>query len=72
MSQLVEKAIAAIRDLDPDRQEQFAGLVLAEIEEEQRWSETLASKPHVLDRLVTEAREEIERGNASVLDPNSI
>ncbi len=55
-------------DEEPDA---VASTILEEIEDEVRWQATFAKSQDVLERLATEARAEIARGDVSDFEPAS-
>jgi len=65
MTQLLEKALAELNNLPPEEQDAMAGIILAELEDEQRWAATFAGSQDVLARLAADARRQIEAGQVS-------
>lgn len=62
MTQLLEKAISKASKLPEKEQDALAVIVLAEIESEERWTETLAKSQDLLAELAGEARAEHAAG----------
>ena len=62
MTQRLEQAIAAVRDLPADAQDTIAELILEEIEDERRWDETFARTQPQLSKLAAKVREDIAAG----------
>ena len=72
MSQLIDEAIAKVRQLPNADQEALAAIILQEIEAEQRW-ERLFARPEsadLLSKLADEALAEVKAGRARRLDVN--
>jgi len=67
MTKLMTKAIAEIRKLPVKEQEVFAGLILEELESEQRWDERFARHPEALAKLAKEARADRRVGRTKPL-----
>ena len=72
MTALLEKAIAEISKLPPDRQEEVASWVLAELEAEAKWSHAFDRSQPLLERLADEALAEHRAGRSSELDPDKL
>ena len=62
MTELVQRAIAALQQLTPDSQDAIAARVLEEIEANLAWERALAKDPDFLLELVDEAEAEIRAG----------
>lgn len=62
MTQLLEKAISKASKLPEKEQDALAVIVLAEIESEERWTETFAKSQDLLAELAGEARAEHAAG----------
>jgi len=62
MTQLLEKAISKASKLPEQEQDALAVIVLAEIESEERWTETFAKSQDLLAELAGEARAEHAAG----------
>ncbi len=73
MTQLMEKAVEAMRGLPPEEQDAMAREVLDRLAAEGRWSELLTDprSETTLKRLVDMAREEVRRGDVADRDPAS-
>jgi hypothetical protein len=71
MNALLDKAISAIQKLPEAEQEAIAREVLERIEADARWDALFADprSKDALKRLVTEAREDIDRGDVVDFDP---
>jgi hypothetical protein len=62
MSKLLEEAVAEARKLPDVEQEAIAALILAEIEDEQRWEESFRQSPDKLKALADRAAEQVRAG----------
>jgi hypothetical protein len=71
MSALLDKAIAAIRELSEAEQEVTAREILERIEADARWERLFADprSERALQRLAAEAEAEIKRGKLFDFDP---
>jgi hypothetical protein len=69
MTELLEQAIAEIKKLPADQQDAIALRLMAELKDEQRWTEQFESTTDKQwDRLADMVRQEIASGNTSPLD----
>jgi len=71
MTALLEKALAEISKLPPPQQEEVASWLLAELEDEARWSESFSRSPSTLEGLADAALAEHRSGRTQDLDPKS-
>ena len=62
MTQLLDKAVAEAAKLPEQEQDALAAILLAEIQSEERWTETFAKSQDLLEELAAEARAEHEAG----------
>jgi hypothetical protein len=62
MTQLLEQALAQLSKLSPAEQDAIAAIILAELEDEQRWSQAFARSQDALARLASRTREDIRAG----------
>ena len=62
MTKLLEHAFDEARKLPPQRQDEFASFLLAELADEQRWVDAFAQSQPVLELLAQEARDELRTG----------
>ncbi len=71
MTQLLEKAFEQAGRLPDEGQDEFARLMLAELESERRWAELFArpESETLLERLADEALAEHREGRTRPLDP---
>lgn len=72
MTQLMEKAVEALRSLPEEQQDAVAGFVLSEIEADQRWAATSVRHADKLRKLADEARADFDAGRTSELDPGKL
>jgi hypothetical protein len=69
LSERLREVVSRIEQLPLDEQDRLAAMLTAELDEETRWSEGLASAHDlVLDHLLAEAKEQVARGDARDLD----
>ena len=62
MTKLLKVALAKLIKLSPQRQDELAALLIAEMEDDVRWEEAFARSQHALERLADEAIAEHRRG----------
>lgn len=62
MTAMLERAVAAAGQLPAVEQDALAALILAEIEEDQRWEDALARDPAKLEALAARADEQVKSG----------
>jgi predicted amidophosphoribosyltransferase len=62
MTALLEKAIAELQKLPPDRQDQMASLILSELADEAHWDRQFAASQDALSRLAAKVRQDIRQG----------
>ena len=63
MSLLLDQAVAEARKLTDREQVAIAALILAEIEDDQRWERTFARSPGKLTALAVRAAEQVREGH---------
>ena len=68
LTERLEQAIAQLKTLSTDQQDAIAALILAELEEEQRWDDSFARSPNLLAKLAAEAMAEHRSGKTQELD----
>ncbi len=68
MTELLKKAFDAVSALPPERQNALANLILAEIEDEQRWDEAFAGSQDKLAAMANEAIAEYKAGKTRPMD----
>lgn len=69
MTRLLEEAFRKASALPAVEQDAIAASILADLEDERRWSEAFASSQDVLAELAAEARAEHRSGRTLPLDP---
>ena len=73
MGKLLERAIEEAHKLSDTEQEAVGAWLLAEIESERQWDELFSRPPsRELERLATEALEDLRAGRTSPLDPDHL
>ncbi len=70
MTRLLEEAFRKASELPEAEQDALAASILADLEDERRWSEAFANSQDLLARLAAEAREEYRAGRTLPLDPD--
>ncbi len=71
MSNLLDEAYAAAKQLSEEEQEAIGAELLAEIEDIRRWDELLAQPSEVIERMVDRALENHRLGRTLPLDPET-
>ena len=56
MTELLDRAIAAVQQLDADRQDAIAAVILEELADENQWDDAFAASQDTLTRLAERAR----------------
>jgi len=72
MTEMLEKAVAKIKQLPSEQQDAIAALILEEIEDEARWDATFARSLGHLEQLAAEAEDEDRRGLTKELDLDAL
>ncbi len=72
MTERLEQAIAQLKTLSTAQQDAIATLILAELEEEQRWDDSFARSPNLLAKLAAEAMAEHRLGKTQELDQDTL
>jgi hypothetical protein len=68
MTDLLKKAFDAISALPPERQNAMAKMILAEIEDEERWDKSFAASQDKLAAMADEALAEHRAGKTRPMD----
>ncbi len=68
MTKLLKELIDKLSKLSPERQDELAAWLLAEMEDEARWDKSFAESQNALEKLADEALEEYRRGDTRPLD----
>ncbi len=71
MTKLLKELIDKLSKLSPERQDEFAAWLLAELEDEARWDKSFAESQDALAKLADEALEEYRRGETTPLEFDS-
>ncbi|MBE9106029.1 hypothetical protein IQ229_14095 [Nostoc cf. edaphicum LEGE 07299] len=72
MTELLEQAIAKLKNLPANEQDAIAAMILAELEDECLWDEAFARSPDILAKLAAEAMAEYCAGKTQELDPDTL
>ena len=72
MIELLEQAIAKLKNLSANEQDAIAAMILEELEHEHSWDETFARSPDLLAFLATEAMAEYSAGKTQELDSDTL
>ena len=72
MSEQLERAIAKLKTLPPQQQNEMATIILEELEDEDRWDTTFAKSQDALAKLAAEAMTEYRAGKTQELDPETL
>jgi hypothetical protein len=70
VTRLLEEAFRKASELSEAEQDALAASILADLEDERRWSESFANSQDLLAELAAEAREEYRTGRTLPLDPD--
>ena len=68
MTKLLKEVLAKLSKLSPERQDELAAWLLAEMEDEARWDKSFAESQDALEKLAQEALEEFRRGETRPLE----
>ena len=72
MTELLEQAIARVKQLPETEQDAIAALILEELEDEARWDRAFAKSHDTLAKLAAAALAEDQAGETQELDPQSL
>jgi hypothetical protein len=72
MTNLLDEAYAAAKELPEDEQDAIGAVLLAEIDADRRWEELLAQPSDVIERMVDQALENHRLGKTFPLDPDAL
>ncbi len=72
MTELLEEAIAKLKNLSSVEQDAIAAMILEELEEERRWDESFLRSQDILATLAAEAMAEHLTGKTQELDPDTL
>ncbi len=68
MTKLLKEVLAKLSKLSPERQDELAAWLLAEMEDEARWDKSFVESQDALEKLADEALEEHKRGETRPLE----
>ncbi len=72
MTQLLEQAIARLKNLPTSQQDAMATIIIEELEDEIRWDEAFNRSKDALAFLAAEAMAEYRAGKTQELDPETL
>jgi len=72
MSNLLDEAYAAAKELPEEDQEAIGAVLLAEIDTDRRWDELFAQPSEVIERMADQALEDQRLGKTLPLDPDTL
>jgi methylase of polypeptide subunit release factors len=72
MSNLLDEAYAAAKELPEEEQEAIGAVLLAEIDADRRWDELFAKPSDVIERMAEKALEDYRLGRTLPLDPETL
>jgi hypothetical protein len=72
MTQKLQKAIEKLQTLPAEKQDQMAGFLLQELNEDAKWEATTAKHRRRASKLVEEVLEDERQGKTSKLNPESL
>jgi hypothetical protein len=72
MTQLLEQAIAKVKELPPAQQDAIATLILEELEDEALWDKKFGQSQNALAKLASEAMAEYRSAITEKVSPKSV
>jgi len=72
MSNLLDEAYAAAKELPEEAQEAIGAVLLAEMDADQRWEQLLSQPSDVIERMIDKALENHRLGKTLPLDPDTL
>ncbi|MDJ0577287.1 MAG: hypothetical protein QNJ65_19275 [Xenococcaceae cyanobacterium MO_234.B1] len=72
MTELLEQAIANMKNLPDNEQDTIATIILEELEDEMKWEKVFADSQDMLAKLAAEAMTEYQAGKTQELDPETL
>ena len=72
MTELLERAVAQVKQLPANEQDVIAAIILEELEDEARWQEKFARSQDALAKLAAEAMAEDQAGKTQELDVDAL
>ena len=72
MTELLNQAVALIKNLPDNEQDAIATIILEELEDEMKWEQAFSDSQNVLAELAAEAMTEYRAGKTQELDPEKL
>lgn len=72
MTELLNQAVALIKNLPDNEQDAIATIILEELEDEMKWEQAFSDSQDVLAELAAEAMTEYRAGTTQELDPEKL
>ena len=72
MTDLMQRAIERLRIVPDELQDQFAGFVLHELQEDERWTRSTEVNADELKNLIDDVVDADRRGECGLLDPDRL
>lgn len=72
MSELLDKAIARVKQLSESQQNEIAAMIIEELESDKQWDDAFAKSPDLLAKLAAEALAEDAEGKTKELDLDTL
>lgn len=72
MSNLLDEAYAAAKELPEEAQEAIGAVLLAEMDADQRWEQLLSQPSDVIEQMIDKALENHRLGKTLPLDPDTL
>jgi methylase of polypeptide subunit release factors len=72
MTNLLDEAYAAAKELPEEEQEAIGAVLLAEMDADRRWEELLSQPSDVIERMADKALENHRLGKTLPLDPDTL
>ncbi len=72
MTELLEQALAKIKNLPDNEQDAIATIILEELEDKMKWEKVFADSQDMLAELAAEAMTEYQAGKTQELDPETL
>ncbi|MBE9047384.1 hypothetical protein IQ255_23790 [Pleurocapsales cyanobacterium LEGE 10410] len=72
MTELLNQAVARIKNLPDNEQDAIATIILEELEDEMKWEQAFSHSQDLLAELAAEAMTEYRAGKTQELDPEKL
>ena len=72
MTELLNQAVARIKNLPDNEQDAIATIILEELEDEMKWEQAFGDSQDLLAELAAEAITEYKAGKTQELDPEKL